>query len=292
MVTPQKKAKKLAQSIGLKEDLYLKREDLHPFGSHKGRSIPVMIKKYADLGHSSFIISSSGNAALAAAMTVVKYNIENDDKISLQIFVGEKIHFKKMQGIKDAAKKDGRILVRKVSNPKQGAFLEEKNNDAKLLRQSTDDFALAGYEELALELSKIKNIGAVFIPTSSGTTAQGLHLGFKKIGINPQIHIAQTSECHPIIDSWVPSSGEPSLARAIVDKVGHRKNSVINAMKSSGGNGWIISNSEITEAINLVKQAEDIDISPNSSLSVAGLKKAVQSGIKFKGPVVCLITGL
>ena len=45
MKTPQFPYSKLAQSIGVSE-VYLKREDLDHYGSHKGRSIPVMIEIY------------------------------------------------------------------------------------------------------------------------------------------------------------------------------------------------------------------------------------------------------
>jgi threonine dehydratase len=67
MVTPLEQQKKLAEVIGF-SDLYFKREDLHPYGSHKGRSIPVMIDHYVASGDTTFAISSSGNAALAAAI--------------------------------------------------------------------------------------------------------------------------------------------------------------------------------------------------------------------------------
>ncbi|MCX6782268.1 MAG: PLP-dependent lyase/thiolase [Candidatus Magasanikbacteria bacterium] len=292
MVTPQIKAEELAQAIGLEGDLYLKREDLHPYGSHKGRSIPKMLSKYAAEGWKSFVISSSGNAALAAAIVVKKLNLELSNKILLAIYVGKDINNEKFDRISIAIKDEKNISIKQVTHPKHEAFLEDKLGKAKNLRQSTDDMALKGYEELAGELGEIKKICAIFIPTSSGTTAQGLYLGFENLGLHPQIHIAQTDECHPIADASVPSSGSASLADAIVDKIGHRKNAINDLMKKSNGRGWIISNEEILDAITLVKRTENLDISPNSALSVAGLKKAVQNGYSFDGPVVCLITGL
>lgn len=291
MITPQQLTPNLAESIGLKFSLYFKREDLHPYGSHKGRSLPLMVGKYAESGKRNFVISSSGNAALAAAKAIGEYNARSEKKLNLKIFIGDKISLGKIERINDTAKENGNIIVRQTRNPKQMAFLMAKNDGAINLRQSTDDNALTGYVDLARELSEIQNLSAVFVPTSSGTTAQGLHLGFKKIGINPQIHIVQTNTCHPFVNSDESPEEGPSLASAISDKVGHRKTAIARVISESKGTGWVADNTEILEAMELVKHAEDIAISPNSALSVAGLKKAVSSGWKFNGPVVCLVTG-
>jgi cysteine synthase len=89
MQTPQLNHPKLAQTLGISE-LYLKREDLSLYGSHKGRSIPHMIKTYFGQGIRNFVISSSGNAALAAIHTIAQHNKNNPSTtLSLKIFVGE-----------------------------------------------------------------------------------------------------------------------------------------------------------------------------------------------------------
>ena len=285
MITPQIQCKKLADELGLNNPLYLKREDLHPAGSHKGRSIPLMINKYYADGIRDFAVSSSGNAALAAARAIRERN-----NAILTIFVGDKINPEKLKLIQD--EKGENIIIRQVPNPKQEAVLAEKNsNKTKNLRQSTDDTALDGYAALAAELAEVKNLSAIFIPTSSGTTAEGLYRGFQKLNINPQIHIVQTPNCHPFIKD-AETNTELSLASAIVDKVGHRKENILKIIDATKGAGWIAGNKEITEAINLTKQAEDINISPNSALSVAGLKKAIHDGWKLDETIVCLITGL
>jgi threonine synthase len=290
MLTPQLEAKNLATAIDLLTPLFLKREDLHPYSSHKGRSIPVMIEKYIQEGCQNFCISSSGNAALAAIYSIKKLNTEQTDKkINLHIFIGEHIQMQKLERLEQIKQNDNSILIKKVSNPKQSAFLMEKENKAKNLRQSTDDSALIGYQTLADELARIQNLSAIFIPTSSGTTAQGLYDGFKKHDLNPQIHVVQTPKCHPLIDN--SPIGE-SIANAIVDTVGYRKEAIQKILQQSGGKGWIAGDKDIVEAQSLVKETEDLEISPNSALSLTGLNLAIKNGWKFDGSVVCLITGL
>lgn len=294
MLTPQTPAKQLAKKIGLTVPLYLKREDLHPHGSHKGRSIPPMIKKYYQDGWNSFCISSSGNAAISAAVTVNEYNKKNKNKkLKLNIFVGKNINAAKLQVLKKLANKN--IILKKSANPKKSAFQMEKNKLAKNLRQSTDDLALVGYGALAKELARMKNLGAIFIPASSGTTAQGLREAFRQLKINPQIHIAQTPQVHPLADAffdvYTPAKSGRSLAEAIVDKTAHRREKVAEALKSSHGHAWICEDEEIKNAIKLAEKTENIIVSPNSALALAALLKALKSGWEFTGAIVCVLTG-
>lgn len=284
MLTPQLQAKQLAEALGLKTELYLKREDLlEPYGSHKGRSIPTMVEHYTNQGQNNFCISSSGNAALAAI-----YAIKDSGDSSLHIFVGKHIPKKKLEMLKEAIGDNKNITIEQVEKPKQMAFKMDKEGKAKNLRQSTDDLALVGYETLAKELAEINDLAAVFIPTSSGTTAQGLYNGFKKLGLNPEIHIVQTPACHPLIDSSITGT---SIANAIVDKIGYRKAAIQKVLEDSNGGAWIAEDKDILEIISLVKEKEGIDISESSALSLVGLKLAIKKNREFTGPVVCLITG-
>ena len=102
MKTPQLPFPKLSEAIGIPNEVWLKREDLHKYGSHKGRSIPLMIMEYAKLGVTNFIISSSGNAALAAAQAIDTYNRNHQTTLSLVILVGENIDAKKLNLLKTA----------------------------------------------------------------------------------------------------------------------------------------------------------------------------------------------
>lgn len=301
MKTIQTSFPTLATAIGVPE-VWLKREDLHHFGSHKGRSIPYMIDHYWHKEQkTTFVISSSGNAALAAALYVQHHNKNNPDKqITLQILVGGKIPTEKLARLQTLT--DARITLQQVENPRQTAFQIDARGEATLLRQSTNDLALPGYAELAKELAAIPNLQAIFIPTSSGTTAQGLAHAFAHLEQKPQIHIVQTQAVHPIADSFqqplCPTNAktipdpDTSLASAIVDKVAPRKTSVTEVVLQSNGSGWIVSDQEIVFAQKTVKDTTNIEVSTNSALSVAGLQQAVSSGgKKFTGAVVCLITG-
>lgn len=290
LITPQTEEKKLATAVGI-GSVFLKREDLHPYGSHKGRSIPVMIDMKSAKGGRDFAISSSGNAALAAIRHVQKKNSQGAD-LSLSVLVGENINPDK-KSILVAEMADEHIELVESKRPLQ-MLLEKIQGEKRLsLRQSTDTSALIGYEELAEELSLIPNLSAVFIGTSSGTCAQALAQFFKNKKMLVAVHIVQTTQCFPIAGAFYDKheGNQASIADAIVDKIAYRKDALVPAVRNSGGSGWIASNKEIQRAQELMREHSDVLATPNGALGLAGLMKAIDHGIEFTGPVACIITG-
>src|SRR5574343_769141 len=293
LITKNELQSKFAQSLGISK-VYFKREDLHPYGSHKGRSIPVMIDRYISQGIFHFAISSSGNAALAAAFYINKINSAKHglemNKVKLDILVGQHIIIKKLR-YREQFKSDY-INITMHDRPIQTLFNKIKDPSIKGLRQSTDDSALLGYEELSNELIQIEDLKAVFIGTSSGTTAQALSEYFDKVGKKIEVHVIQTSSCHPISSSFVDDPiDEVSIADAIVDHSAIRKERIVELIDQHGGAGWIASNEQIKSAQTLVKKYANLDISTNSALSVAGLMQAVYTGRVWEGSVACMICG-
>ncbi len=288
MITPQEPYSALAEAIDIK-NISLKREDMHPYGSHKGRSIPFMIDHYYKAGDRHFVISSSGNAALAAAMHMSKIGSDAE----LDIFVSNNVPEHKLAKLKKLQTEKIRILIKE--RPIQ-ALTQAVNEGSRSLRQSTDEIALIGYESLAEELASTKNIdkgGAVFIGTSSGTTAQALAQYFLKNKLPIQVHIVQTSSCHTIAEAFETYDGpdERSIADAIVDITAFRKEALIPLIEKTGGRGWIATNDDILAAQKIVSENAGFEISTNSALSISGIIKATEIGHEITGPVICLVCG-
>ncbi len=289
MVTPQTESPEIAKELGIPR-LYFKREDLHPLGSHKGRSIPVMIDTKFKEGARSFAISSSGNAALAAIRHIQTRN-QNGDNITLKVLIGEHMNPKKKQMLLDEVK-DSRVTIEESQRPLQALFNLLKGENVVSLRQSNDPVALEGYTELARELAQTPDLDAVFIATSSGTAAQAIGEYFIKENKHAEIHIVQTTSTAPFAKTWneEEEKGLPSLADAIVDKIAHRKDTLLKAISATGGKGWIASNEFIERATALMSKA-GIESTPNGALALAGLIKALSKGKVFRGAVVCIVTG-
>lgn len=295
MITPQTEHPDIASVLGVPK-LYIKREDLHPYGSHKGRSIPVMIDVKAAQGRKDFAISSSGNAAIAAVRHIIHKNAEltETDRLSLSIFVGEHIDADKERVLRDEAASDPRISISRSTRPLKALFDLIKGAQHESLRQSTDDNALIGYESLAAEIARTPNLAAVFIPTSSGTSAQAIAEFFVTNNKPTAVHIVQTTSCHPIASEFdsvdSSESSESSAADAIVDKTAYRKSRLLAAMQKTAGSGWIATNADIRRAQDLL-HASGIQTTANGALGLAGLVRAVSKGFKPEGSVVCVVTG-
>jgi threonine dehydratase len=249
-----------------------------------------MIDRYYGSGERNFAISSSGNAALAAALHAKKINGSGAESISLDIFVGQNIAADKVAKLR--AISDERIRVLNKERPLQ-ALMQAVDEGARSLRQSTDDVALEGYKTLAEELAEIGNAGAIFMGTSSGTTAAALARFFSNQNKSAQIHIVQTSSCHPISAAFEDYDGpnEKSVADAIVDITAIRKPALIPLILKTGGRGWIATNDDIGAALDLTLEHTGLTISPNSALSVVGAMHAAYRGFEFDGAAVCLICG-
>ncbi len=290
MITPQIEAPELAKALNIPK-LYFKREDLHPYGSHKGRSIPVMIDMNIREGATRFAISSSGNAALAAIRHIQKLNT-NGGNFYLTVFTGEHINPEKKQ-ILEKEISDEKITLQESKRPLQALFELIKKEQAVSLRQSNDPDALLGYEALAEEISETPDLSAVFIGASTGTAAQAIAEYFVTKNKKTSVHIVQTTENATLVKGYGEGEvlKEKSLADAIVDKIGYRSDHLKVALEKIGGAGWIVSNAEIKEAITLLKEKAHIDASANGVLGLAGLIKALKKGVKIDGAVVCIITG-
>lgn len=302
MITPQTEYRELAQALGLGENvrLYLKREDLHPYGSHKGRSIPVMIDMKMAEGVTDFALSSSGNAALAAIRHIQKKNAHGAN-LSLTVFIGANINPEKKAALMDELTdpNDTRIAIKESPRPLQALFNVIKGiGDGKKtasLRQSTDPDALVGYQALAHEIASVDGLSAVFIPASSGTTAQAIAESFANNSMRTAVHIVQTANVSPLAEAFSKTEKaeqtESSLADAIVDKTGYRKDALVKSVRQTGGTGWIVTNSDIATAQKIIKDTIGVELTGNGALSIAGLMKAQATGMRFKGAVMCVITG-
>ena len=313
MVTPQTSHPDIARELGISA-LYLKREDLHPYGSHKGRSIPHMIDSKVAGGATHFAISSSGNAALAAVRHIQKLNRDDGRNLSLSVLVGKNINpAKKAWLISEIS--DPRITLTETERPLQSLLNLIKGTKMVSLRQSTDDTALEGYKALADELLAIPDLSSVFIASSSGTTAQALLERFKELKKAISVYIVQTTEVSPIAGDFdttrantpktVPAGNTPvtekSLADAIVDRVAHRREALgklienkdqnESAQNEKRGGGFIASNNDILAAQKMLRDKAGINATGNGSLSLAGLICARAQNITLTGAVVCIVTG-
>ena len=266
--------------------LLIKDENANPTGSFKDRCLVYQISYYHSLGKREFVISSSGNAAISAGNI-----IKTIPKTTLDIFVGYNINPAKINKLMNLNSKY--INIHQSLRPKSDAIQFAKKNDFINLRASNDPNALIGYKTIAYELEQeAKTSGGIFIPSSSGTAALGIALGFEDMGIKIPIFICQTTKIFSIASEFDLdfSQTDTSLADAIVDRVALRKNELIGVINKSGGDAYVISDELlITAKEKLLISGKDY--SYNSLLGLAGYLKAKNQGEKIQNPII-LASGL
>jgi threonine synthase len=269
-----------------KQRIWIKDENTNPTGSFKDRCLAYQISYYYSLGEKDFVISSSGNAAISAA-SIIKLLPD----ASIDIFIAHNINPKKLEKLLNL--KDQRIRLKQDFKAKSAAVLYAKQEGKINLRASKDDVALIGYKTIAYELElEAKQSDGIFIPASSGTAALGIALGFKDMGINIPIYICQTTKINSLAKDFDNDfrTTKTSLADAIVDRIGYRKEELSDFILSSGGDAFAVSDELLYIAREEMLEA-GFDYSFNSLLGLAGLIKAREQNKKISLPII-LASGL
>ena len=245
----------------------VKDENSNPNGSFKDRSLAYQISNYIAQGKTKFVISSSGNAAISAAAYV---GLAGG---SLTVFVSDQINPLKLAKLNELV--DDKIELIQSKKAKSDAVLFAKENDCINLRGSQDQTAIDGFKTIAYEIiEQFPEIDSIFLPCSSGTSAIGIHKGFKEHKKNVRIFICQTTKICPMASIFDKDyvKSEKSFADAITDRVALRKDEVVQIVKLSGGSGIVVNDAYLYQAKTLA-ESQNLYYSYNSLLALAGFMK-------------------
>ncbi len=278
-------------------EVFIKREDLNPGGSHKDRGLAYEISYHHSKGEKDFVISSSGNSAISA------FCIVKNSPLTLAIFLSENTpqeklgRFSAIAGIKleDINKKYPNIRIFFTAKAISQSIEYSKNNNATLLRGSTDEIAHIGYTTISNEIFKdYPDITDIFIPTSSGTTLCGIYQGYvdlvndNKITKIPRIHACQTAKINIFSREFDKDFilENTSTVHSIVDRIGHRYSDVIEGIKESQGFGWVIGEEELNKTKAFLNQNDVKYMSNEGCLAVSSVEKAIKKGFKIDKTLV------
>lgn len=262
----------------------------NPTGSHKDRSLGIWIDELLKKGRRDFVISSTGNAAIAAASVAT-----TQPKLkTLTIFLRTQLAITKKKRLKDILQNDSshKIKVKYSDRPKSDAIKYAAKGGAYHLRSSTDPLAKIGYHSLAQELyQELPDADAIFFPVSSGTSFAGVFDGYQKIKAKkiPAFHAVQTLAVHPLIRT-ASHSADRSLASAICDRVAHRREEINDILLRTGGRAWVSSEQEIVTHSELLRQ-QGFPVSPESGLALAAAGRAI-SVQKEYNKVIVILSGI
>jgi threonine synthase len=218
-------------------DLLLKREDFNPSGSHKDRGLLYQVARHAPRGGETFVLSSSGNAAISAAAACAC------TRSRLLAFVSPRT----------AAQKMARLLASEavvIACPKPINFARYAARVFGLtdLRGTKDPVASIGYRSIAGELSEqAPRADALFTFSSSGISINGIADGFVALGRGPALWAVQSGECLGIVRALRPDT--PSDPESPAGRLGVRNppgaDALAERLVATGGGALAVSTDQV-----------------------------------------------
>ena len=290
--TPLIRAERLADTLGIRVELYLKVEGANPTGSFKDRGMTVAISKAVEAGATAVICASTGNtsastAAYAAragcrAIVVVPQGAVALGKLSQAIMHGATLI--QLQGNFDEALE----IVKGVSERFPVALVN-----------SVNPFRIEGQKTAAFEVCEQlgESPDLVCIPVGNAGNISAYWKGFREyreagaISTLPRMIGWQAEGAAPLVLGRVVRHPE-TVASAI--RIGNPASwkPALGAIEESQGAIGTVSDQEILSAYRQVAALEGVYCEPASAAAVAGLMKYCREGrISAGARVVCVLTG-
>ena len=276
--TPLVQDRALAGWAGVRR-LWLKREDLNPTGSHKDRGAVVQIKGCVERGQRVAVISSSGNAALAAATYGSRAGVTVVALLSPRTEPGRVV------GLREAG---ARVLV--TEKPINFGIRLSRVCSWPDLRPSQSEDAVRGFRTLGEELAEQLPDGTAIVGyASSGTTFQALGEIVAERSARVALHPVQAGLVNGLSRAFGrQGDGRRSLVGDLGVKVSARSETVIALVRGSGGQTWWVDDDAIAEAGEALRSV-GFDVATECWAALAGARLAgAEAGLS---DVCLLLTG-
>jgi threonine synthase len=299
--TPLVRCDRLAARLGLRE-LYIKDDSVnHPTLSYKDRVVSVAATRAVELGFKVISCASTGNLANSVSAHAARLGLE------CVVFIPDNLE-------------PGKILGSAIYRPTILAIAGNYDDVNRLCTQVADRYGWGfvninlrsyyaeGAKTMGFEI--VEQLGwrypqHVVSPVAGGTLLPRILRGFKELaeiglvsGQLPRIHAAQAAGCAPIIRALETGLEHPELVRpdtiAKSIAIGNPADGyqVLRSVRSTGGTGAAVTDTQIIDAIQLLAETEGIFTEPAGGTTLAATVELVRRGVigPDESTVVC-ITG-
>lgn len=281
------------------DNIYVKNETSNPTWSFKDRGTALGIMHAKELGFKKIGTVSSGNMAVSVAAFGKNANLDT------LILVNHELSREKSNPINIY----GARLI-KVEGDYSDLYLESirvSEIDDRYFINSDVPFRIEGYKTLAFELYEQLNgiiPDYIAIPVSAGGHLRGIDKGFKELEASgivdkvPGFIVCQPEGCHPIVKAFVNGDEKISkfnkthtIAHATENAFPPSGNQVLRILGENNGLAVKVTDEEILFSQSKLAE-KGIFVQPASAMSVAGVKKLLNSGqISASDTIVCVVTG-
>ncbi len=290
--TPLIKADNLANTIGIKANLYLKFDGANPTGSFKDRGMTMAVSKAVEMGAKAIICASTGNTSAAAAAYGAKAGIKTYVLIPSGYIALGKLAQAMMYGA-EVISIEGNFdealeIVRELSD-----------NYPITLVNSVNPYRIEGQKTAAFEICDALGHAPDYlcIPVGNAGNITAYWKGFKEyfdkgiVSNKPMMYGFEAEGAAAIVKGERILKPE-TIATAI--RIGNPASwdYATAARDESGGIIDFVTDEEIIEAYVMLARTEGILAEPASAASVAGLIKSFKAGkVKENKTITCVLTG-
>jgi threonine synthase len=264
--TPLRRDKWLADWVGV-DAVWVKREDVNPTGSHKDRGARAQMEACQASGDRVAVISSSGNAALAAA------TYGQVAGVSVVALLSPSTEPDRVAAIGDAG---ARVVV--TTKPINYTIRLSRVCGWPDLRPSQSEAALTGFRTLGEELANELEDGvALFGYASSGTTFQAVGEVLAAAGRRVPLHPVQAGLVNGLSKAFDrPGDGNRSVVGDLGVKTTDRADTVVRLVRESGGEAWWVDDIRIREAGDFLAK-QGFAVAPECWAALAGMALAAET---------------
>lgn len=293
-MTPILPLKNLAKSYGFSQ-LDMKEEGLNPTGSFKARGISMAISKAKELGVSSCIVPTAGNAGGAMSAYCAAANMQatvvmpsHTPKIfqdECRLFGAELIL---VDGLIDQCAR----LVKEIIQEK-GAF------DVSTLKEP---YRLEGKKTMGYEIAEHYNWtlpDVILYPTGGGTGLIGIWKAFQEMlalgwieGKLPRMVAVQSANCSPLVQAFhkqPEQSYKSSIANGLAVPKAFGKDLIMETLTASGGTAISVSEERIEQGVREIGRKEGINAAPEGAAVWEALKILTDKGTIDKDEKILLL---
>lgn len=299
--TPLRSCRRLAEALGLRT-LYVKDDTVNPTYSFKDRPATVAVSKASEFRAKAVGCVSTGNLAAATAAHAAKAGLP------CYIFIPTGIELNK---VLQAATYGATLISVKGTYDDANRLAAEAMDfyDWALVNITIRPYYVEGSKTLAFEVCEQLNWDPpdhVVVPVASGALLCAISKGFnefRKVGLigdsKIRVSAAQPQGCSPVVAAFkvggeevLPVENPDTIAKSLA--VGDPGDGfyALKRIRESGGVAEAASDGEIVEAIKLLGRTEGVFTEPAGGVTIAVLKKLVESGeVSRDERVVCYVTG-
>jgi threonine synthase len=299
--TPLVRADRLARRLGVRE-LYIKDDSVnHPTCSYKDRVVSVAATRAVELGFSVFACASTGNLANSvsahAARLGLACSVFIPDDLEPGKVTGAAVHGPRIIAVRGNYDDVNRLCTQVADKYKWG-FANINLRAYYAEGAKTYGFEIA--EQLGWRFPR-----HVVSPVAGGTLLPRILKGFSELrevglvdGELPTIHAAQAAGCAPVVraleagDEYPEPVKPKTLAKSIA--IGNPADGfqVLRAVRSTGGDGAMVTDDQVLDGIRLLAETEGIFTEPAGGVTVSATRQLIERGVlgREESIVIC-ITG-